>query len=56
MKCPFKKNIQTEIEYGPCGDGTSKPKKIERKEDFGECDFTACRAYAGGKCLMMEKN
>ena len=55
MKCPFKKITQTEIEYKPAGDGVSKPKKIERKEHFGECDGLNCIAYDGGICLMIEE-
>lgn len=53
MKCPFKKITQTEIQYGPTGDGTSKPKKIERKEYFAECEGVPCMAYDGGICMRL---
>ena len=55
MKCPFKKIINKQIEYGPAGDGTAKPKKVEHKEYFGECDGMSCKAYDGGICLLICK-
>jgi hypothetical protein len=54
MKCPFKKITQTEITYKSAYVTESpKPHKIERKENFGECDGMACRAYNAGVCVKL---
>lgn len=47
--CPYKKTIQTQIEYNI----SSKPKTIEKTERFGECEGPRCMAYDGGTCKLM---
>lgn len=57
-KCPFKKIEITTIEYS-CSDyanARGKPREIIKTIGFGECEYSSCKAYDRGICLMMKGN